>query len=377
MKRSGHGRQWGIFFLVFGILLGLGGCKKETTETAADDSVSLMDWCYTSEGLLYQRAKGGADGIGRVEYYDYETGAYLPLCAKANCLHQDEECMAVYLGQNAEQIGRCGGNWYYHVTEAGGTGSFRRCELDGSGEVTVGAFPHRLGWKAVYEANSCITLTWDLVLDETKNEVIYRSGIYRINLENGKAEPLLSETESDDMAYELYGIYGKLLVYGEKEQFGYRAGVYHLDTGETDGLFQGQEVLAGNLKNMDGSRLLCAVRENGSYTVKLIDMDSMEEKTVMEGLSAGPVFCADGGELLMSMPEETKAEASWSIYRIQEDGVCEKIRMETGDSAVIPIAVTEKQVVGRPCNDEAQALAVMPREEFLKGSGSWEERKAE
>lgn len=37
MKRSGHGRQWGIFFLVFGILLGLGGCKKETTETVADE----------------------------------------------------------------------------------------------------------------------------------------------------------------------------------------------------------------------------------------------------------------------------------------------------------------------------------------------------
>lgn len=67
MKRIRHGRQWGIFFLFFGILLGLGGCKKETTETVADDSVSLMDWCYTSEGLLYQRAKGGADGIGRVE----------------------------------------------------------------------------------------------------------------------------------------------------------------------------------------------------------------------------------------------------------------------------------------------------------------------
>ena len=179
------------------------------------------------------------------------------------------------------------------------------------------------------------------------------------------------------MAYELYGRYGKLLVYGEKEQFGYRAGVYHLDTGETDELFQGQEVLAGNLKNMDGSQLLCAVRENGTYTVKLIDLDSMEEKTIMEGLSAGPVFCADGGELLMSIPEETKAETSWSIYRIQANGACEKIRTEAGDSAVIPIAVTEKQVVGRPCDDEAQALAVMSLEEFRKGSGSWEERKAE
>ena len=111
-----------------------------------------------------------------------------------------------------------------------------------------------------------------------------------------------------------------------------------------------------------------------------IGLDGKQFSLFMEkrsSLGIGPVFCADGGELLMSMPEETKAEASWSIYRIQEDGACEKIRMETGDSAVIPIAVTEKQVVGRPCNDEAQALEVMPREEFLKGSGSWEERKAE
>lgn len=67
----------------------------------------------------------------KMEYFDYGTESYRPLCSNVNCLHNDEECFAVYLDQNATVLGRIGNKWYYHMWLENGTGIFCSCDLDG------------------------------------------------------------------------------------------------------------------------------------------------------------------------------------------------------------------------------------------------------
>lgn len=82
--------------------------------------------CFTQEGMVYQNP-----WTSKMEYFDYGTESYRPLCSNVNCLHNDEECFAVYLDQNATVLGRIGNNWYYHMWLENGTGIFCSCDLDG------------------------------------------------------------------------------------------------------------------------------------------------------------------------------------------------------------------------------------------------------
>ena len=68
------------------------GCKKNKEESGVKESKWWAGRCFTQEGLVYQNP-----ATRKMEYFDYGTKSYGPLCGSVNCLHNDEECMAVYL----------------------------------------------------------------------------------------------------------------------------------------------------------------------------------------------------------------------------------------------------------------------------------------
>ena len=84
--------------------------KKEENISSGDSSRDERGYVQTGEGLLYRYQVPGL--YTRLEYYDYGSNTYMPLCVRANCTHDTEECAAVRLG-NTSTIGRLGGKWYY------------------------------------------------------------------------------------------------------------------------------------------------------------------------------------------------------------------------------------------------------------------------
>ena len=90
-------KKTALFLCIFLLII---GCEKEKTNKENSHSKWEVNMGFTEDVLLYRNS-----ATDRVEYFDYQTGYYGPLCAKPNCLHSDLECMAYYMGEKVGQIG--------------------------------------------------------------------------------------------------------------------------------------------------------------------------------------------------------------------------------------------------------------------------------
>ena len=129
------------------LILSLSACGKEARVLDQNAPFTEGNCTYLEEGLIYRLM------LKNAVYYEYDTGTYMPLCAKANCRHDGPDCTAVYFADTS-RIGRLGNKWYRFLfagevfageysTEMGSY------EVDGGNEKTVADFPHEIDFRTI------------------------------------------------------------------------------------------------------------------------------------------------------------------------------------------------------------------------------------
>ena len=206
--------------LLLSVFLLFSGCGKGQEGTTVTESRLIVGCTFTEEGILYNNPN--PPFRGKAEYLDYQTGAYMPLCDKVNCLHDNKECFAVYLGK-ASNIGRIGDKWYYLMfsfeEEMPG---FYSCDLNGQNERKIGNFEHSGLRTCLFFDDSCVTATRTPLLDAESGEWDADhsvSAVYQYHFDTG--EEALLRPEIEDGYYEIYGKYGDQLVCREIKKEGY------------------------------------------------------------------------------------------------------------------------------------------------------------
>ncbi len=346
------------------------GCKKNKEESGVNESEWMAGRCFTQEGLVYQNPV-----TRKMEYFDYGTKSYRPLCGNANCLHNNEECLAVYLDRNADvkMLGRLGNKWYYHRITEDGRGIFCSCDLDGKNNKTIGEFSHTFFWRTLFFDNSCVVVTHDAIFDEETYECTGRvSGIYRYHFDTGEAELLCSEKEADDLSYDIYGRYNNQLIYQEKTGESYELRFMDLETKKITQPLENYDIFTGMVSD---NFFVGNVREKDGYKVMELNLDTGEWKTVMENLEHAVDLFWDSDIKLMTYYDNSSGESHYETYQYSESGETVLVREGGEDSYLAPIAAAGDLLV---CNygsdwdeDRDFYLASISKEDFLAGKNNW------
>ncbi|QNM06630.1 TolB-like translocation protein [Qiania dongpingensis] len=368
-------KMFRIFLFFSASVLILAGCGKKKKTDNAEESVWRMNSCFTKTGILYKKS----DINGKIKYYDYETKEYLTLCAKANCRHDSSECMAVYLYQNIDFMGKLGDKWYYHVMKTDeDEGAFYSCDLDGGNEKKIGSFSHGNGYAIgtvnLFYGDVCVLETEDDHFDDATGEWTgTASGIYRYHFDTGEAEVLCEEKEYMRPAYSVFGKYKNKLIYTEWDGEKNLLRQMDLDTREITSPLGNVNIVTGSVQ---GDTLLCSAMEDEKYELVIADLETGDQENIWTKGIASDFFWDEELKLFMIYGEESVVTEDgytrqiFELYQYMEDGTCRLMR--TGDTAkcFIPYVRVEDQLIGR--DSKKGELARIKAEDFIQGSGNWE-----
>lgn len=355
------------FFLILCFLIS--GCGNGKSEV---DNIKESSWfinmCFMESSLLY---KNPTSSTNRIEFFDYKTKEYFPLCAKVNCLHETIDCTAVSLGRKADYIGRFGEKWYYHTTDDVEGGCFRVCDLNGDNEKKVGDFHHMVssswGSKALFVDGKCILATCDDKFDmETYESLGVDSGIYQFDLSSGTYEELCPEVNAKQPTYAVYGIYKNQLLYsewdGEKRTFY----VMDMDTEETNVPLGKESIILGQLS---GSWFVCsAYGENGAKVIEF-NMDTGEKNEIEAAGYPGDFYWSEDLKTY-TVYDDTTGDLYFQMYQYNADGTSSVLRSGTAENYFLPYTLYGDVLIGKHEMDKG-GLAYMQREDFLKGKNNW------
>ena len=358
--------------LLLSVFLLFSGCGKGQEGTTVTESRLIVGCTFTEEGILYNNPN--PPFRGKAEYLDYQTGAYMPLCDKVNCLHDNKECFAVYLGK-ASNIGRIGDKWYYLMfsfeEEMPG---FYSCDLNGQNERKIGNFEHSGLRTCLFFDDSCVTATRTPLLDAESGEWDADhsvSAVYQYHFDTGEEELLWPEIE--DGYYEIYGKYGDQLVCRKIKKEGYGIlEVLDLETGELTRPL-GDAKTQGPV-SMNGNFFVCKLLEEGSLRAVELDLKSGEwSETAPELAEASAFFWSP--ELKTGTIYE--AGNRYKTYQYLEDGTCKLIREEDDSTYRNVFVVRDELVIGESYSDmEAQfRMAVQKKDDYLAGKNNWTVRE--
>ena len=336
------------------VCLAFSGCgkKEEKIEkTEMDSSWKYLGWTFTEEGLLYHNPN--PPRRGKLEYLDYRTGSYRPLCAGASCLHDSAECTAVRL-YDAGAMGRIGDKWYYLMRDESGIPHFYSCDLDGRNEKKIGRYSHTGSQMFLFFEDSCVTAFSDPVMDEETGQLkedVSNSAICRYHFDTGEEELLTQESESS--YYDLYGRYGKLLLYRE-----YRDGrgilkVLDLDTGEVQEPLGDRNV--ARAASMRDGLFACNVREGDAAKIIELDLMSGDWKEIQTEAGGGASLFWSEGLKLMTFWEERTGGAYYRVYQYLDDGKSLLVGRYGGSTRM----------------EEHFHMATMEEKDFLAGKDNW------
>ena len=344
--------------------------KKEENISSDDSSRDELGYVQTGEGLLYRYQVPGL--YTRLEYYDYGSNTYMPLCVRANCTHDTEECAAVRLG-NTSTIGRLGGKWYYLKQQEGFTYCFYSCDLDGQNEQKLGEIGHTGGRIYLYFDNSCVYTTNEPVFNEETGQWDYErftGGLYQYHFDTKKEEALQPVLENG--SYELCGEYeNRLLFYcREKEGADLILKMLDMETGEVTEPLGKTDLYIGCV--LSGNLFAYAVKENNAYSVKVLDLDTGKTETALEGLEAFPsLYWGTEIRLLTVTDEDDNRKMT---YQYLGSGEYELVRTEPADPYYGIAEIKNGQVLADYMieTDPAESrLAHMSLEDFLAGKTNW------
>ena len=359
------------------LILSLSACGKKEKLSGINYSLQDVNFCYTEEGLVHTRPST-AHEKGKMDYLDYETGSYYPLCAKANCRHDGPDCTAVYFAETSG-IGRLGNKWYRflfagEVFAGDYSTEIRSYDLDGGNEKTVAVFPHEIDFRTIFYERYCITVTNDYLFDEETHEWLgNKSGIYRIDLETGKYELLCPEREGKNIDYYLYGITENNLIYREWTGTIHELRMMDLDTGEIKNPLPGKSLAMDAF--ISGNEFVCNVTENNSNYVVRIDLKTGEwEKILINGKeqSAHVFWSPEMKILTVSDDDHGLGELRYERYLYSEDGSLEFIGKGGEDTYMELVTVKNDLVVGKIYRENILFdLVKMDKEDFLAGKTNW------
>ncbi len=129
-----------MLVLVLSMILTVGCKEKGTSIDIKDDNLDVSQTYFKS----HQVAKGEkgyyffGDYGNYILYFDEVTKETIPLCSKAECVHDDEECMAYVKGSQFDfKIYYYSGKLYW-LTNENGMVKLMECMADGSSRKIVG-----------------------------------------------------------------------------------------------------------------------------------------------------------------------------------------------------------------------------------------------
>ena len=360
-------------------ILALFGCGKEKKTDEAGGSVMLVNRCFTEEGIVQQNNSR----TGKVDYFDYKTKSYRPLCGAPSCPHNSEECFAFYLRKHTDIIGRLGERWYYQKDKPDGSRVFCSSSLDGQDEKEIGEFSHgKAVGAALFFDHFLMTATVDWFINEETGEVDEngKCGIYRYDLESGEEELLVPERESLWDAYCVYGCYENRLVYLEQtdeEGMEYGLRIKDLGTGDVtkplgDLLFWPVSPYA-----MEGSTLVCNAKEGESRKVIELDVESGEWKEIPKEQEGGvaEIFWTKDLKLL-EFREDVDGKSIRKVWQYGENGDAVLVRETEGYPWFRPLGIADDLLVGQygeeqVSRDDGFELGTIPVEDYLAGKNNF------
>ncbi len=359
-------RMLSFFALLIIMCICIIACKKEeTTANMTSSSISewVLDHCYTEEGILFHRSSINE----KLEYYDFKTNTYMPLCAKTNCPHNSVDCTAIELYQKVAFMGRIGDKWYYFVPfDMGGGGIFHSCDLDGENDKQIGEFLHEelgINGKCLFYDNVCVLATCDVEFDEeTGTGINTVSGIYRYHLDSGEAEVLCQEREAMRPTYSIFGKYADQLIYTEWDGEQYHLKKLDLNSKDNKTLLEEKAIWGCEV---NGNLLACNVVMDGTSELIEVDLETGEQTKVF-----GPEFARihlwNKNWKFFSVYDEEKDY--YEMYRYTVEEGCVSIRKGRTKDEFVPYVVNGERVIGQ-CGQ--LGLGYMSKEDFLNGSNDW------
>lgn len=356
--------------LLLFICLLFSGCGKSQRVVAVTESRLAVGYTFTEEGILYNNPNPFSKG--KAEYLDFQTGTYMPLCDKANCLHDNEECFAVHMGK-AGIIGRLGDKWYYELfSHEEKMPGFYCCDLNGQNEKKIGDFNHYGVRTCLFFNDSCVMAADSPVIDAESGEWDvdhFTSAVYQYHFDTGKEELLRPEIADEYGTYEIYGKYRNQLVYREVKKEGY--GILEILDLET------REITRplGDAKtqrpvSMNENFFICTLLEEGTRRAIELDLKSGEWSETAPELAEASVFFWSPELKIGTVYEEGNR---YKIYQYLDDGTCRLIREDDIFTYREVLAIDGDLVIGVSYYDmEAQfCIGVMKKEDYLAGKNSW------
>lgn len=334
-----------IVFLLIAIL-GMAGCG----ETDRGDSyVEGSDYQYMFQGMFYQQIARGSNGYffakGHYLYYlDDDTQKLVPLCNKADCLHNEEtdenrynECNAhinndVYAGDVG--ISYCNGYLYYingkEYTADGDYQSLYRIKEDGSQKQSIYQWADwTVGeWCIHRDVLYFVEHTYETVKDaQNQSETIERYAVKKLALTGiGKKQPETIYEVSEGMT--VYSL-SKVKAYGNHVYFTLHAATvsdtsvitddnafdynyfkqitYDTSTGECKALALPEEKKGVDINSITfwNGKLILAEYDNnqeidGTVNSYIADLDGSNVELFQKDIIQGEIYISDGKYLYLS-----------------------------------------------------------------------------
>ena len=345
------------------------GSVKEKVKGKAAYSHDEFGYVQMEDGFLYKKYKPREYTI--LEYYEYESGAYLPLCSRVNCTHDTETCTAVRLGNNAETIGRLGDKWYYLLWEGWSYG-FYSADLDGQNEQKIGSIDHTTGRVHIFFDNSCVYTAEEPVFDEETEQWSFDhwfAGLYQFHFDTEEEELLQPVVE--DGSYEVLGKYENQLLYyyteSKDEPFVLRA--LNLETGDVTEPLGKTEVHIGD--RLSENYFIYRILKGNSFQIMELNLETGEQKEIMAGKNMSQSFFWSQNLKLITLFDQ---DGNYEMYQYLDTEEVKQIRKGTYDPYYTVIeALDDRVILNVYMNKEIaeNVLAEISREDFLSGKDNW------
>lgn len=346
---------WCLLLSLFALLCGCQKAEEAEKETGIKSSVSKANYCITDRGILYKNYENQ-----RVEFLDYASEEYYPLCALPNCRHDDNNCTAVALNK-ADFFCGYQQHWYYVKSGADNSGEIYEVGLDGTEAKKVGDFSCRanLSGNTVVRNGKLYLATCEDHLDENYQWTGTDSCILEYDLSTGQERILREKQEAMRPTYEILGLWENLLIYSQWD--GSQKMLKQLDLEEeTDTL-----VKEGNLVNagMTGNNLVFCMLEGDTPFLYRLDLQKGTTQELGEGYLQDSFW---NGDVQMITVSET-AEGDAISYEITE-GEWREIRGYNKEERFVPYAQSGDILVG---HYGETGTAWMDKEDYLEGNTNW------
>ena len=356
------------------LILSLSACGKEAGVSDQEGSYLIGDCLYLEDGLVVGLM------LGNTVYYEYETGTYMPLCARANCLHNTDDCMAVRFSE-VTGLGKIGNTWYYLKNEAEGR-SFYRADLDGQNEKKIvlvepyGDDDYMYHVEpCVYYDNSCIYAmsksTFYEIDEHATTSKDHMNTIRRYDFDTNKEEILCPELFNE--SYLIYGRYQNQLIYVEARHDGGVLKSLNLQTGEEKTLCGKDSGFSTGILSENDVVYMSRMDDTEGYRIMELDLETGEQKEIWEHKGeAGDVYPLFAwGEEMKAFSIPRSEDDYRATYLYQMDGTCKLIREEKYDPYYNFLAVKNGKVIVEFFYGMNDYLATMSIEDFTAGKDNW------